>query len=351
MSLISYDGDKCIRNAYYYNNCTNCVDVCPENLFSISPNKKIIFNSSLCTYCGGCLGTCPTEAIEMETFNPNKFTLEFKYSKETLLTCKNKTQCLSAFDSHHFSTMILNGDSLECDLSQCSDCEIGKFSESIKKRIEDSNKLLTDLKSEKKIEIISEIVESSEKKSGKRELFNKILGRTKSAIEEIDDIEVEQALFRDKYVKKMLPTKHNILVDTIKNSSEFDKLENIDLNNMFLNSKDFVKEKCTNCGDCIQFCPTESIFYSSDKLAIYFHTDKCIGCNICHDICKVDAIEKSESIELVDFLRPKKLLSFEMGTCTECKTPFIQRADEVICDRCINFTINFSGMLTLAKDM
>ena len=348
MNLISYTADSCIRNAYYHNSCSKCVETCPENLFEIFQNK-IKFEASLCTYCNACLGVCPTEAILTESFDPNRFSLEFQFIEDDKLDCKNMTQCLSGFDTNHFSTMILNRDSLKCDLSLCSECKIGNLENSIRDRISDTNIFLENLESSKRVEIIEEKVE---KKSGKRDLFNKILGKAtdKILIPDSEKVRIEKLLFKDRNIKRMLPTKQRVLIEILRNSPEFEKVEKITSLDSLVNSKDFDK-KCTNCGDCIQFCPTEALFYSSDMLSIYVSASKCIGCEICHDICKVDAILKSEEIDILDFLRPKHLISFTMETCTECKTPFIKRADEVICERCIDFTTNFSSMLSLARDL
>jgi len=348
LSLISYKADSCIRNAYFHNSCSDCIDICPENLFSIVQNR-IKFESELCTYCSACLGICPTEAIEIENFDPNRIALEFQFSKDDKLNCKNMTQCLSSFSSEHFTTMAFNRDSLKLDLSLCSDCKIGELEQSIRDRVENSNRFLESVKSKKIVQIIDEKVK---KKIGKRELFSKFIGKAtdKILIPDSEKDRIEKALFKGRDIKKMHPTKQRILVDTLKYSSEFEQIETVPALNSLVNSKEFDKS-CTNCGDCIQFCPTDALFYSSDMLSIFINSAKCIGCEICHEICKVDAISKSESLNIVDFLRPKELISFSMETCTECKTPFIKRDDEVICERCIDFTTNFSSMLSLARDI
>ena len=348
MNLISYSADNCIRNAYYHNSCSNCVDICPENLFEVFQNR-IKFDANLCTYCSACLGVCPTEAITIESFDPNRFTLEFKFYKDDKLDCKNMTRCLSAFDTNHFTAMLLERESLKCDLSLCSECDMGNLKTSIKDRISDSNLFLENLKSSKRIEIIEDKVEET---SSKRELFNKIIGKTadKILIPDSEKERINKIIFKDSNIKRMLPTKQRIFIETLRASDEFEKIEKLPALDSLVNSKDFDKI-CTNCGDCIQFCPTEALFYSSDMLSIYVSASKCIGCGICQDICKVDAILKSEEINIIDFLRPKQLLSFSMDTCIECKTSFIKRGDEVICERCIDFTANFSSMLSLARDL
>ncbi|MFO7760994.1 MAG: 4Fe-4S binding protein [Thermodesulfobacteriota bacterium] len=49
------------------------------------------------------------------------------------------------------------------------------------------------------------------------------------------------------------------------------------------------KEECTNCGECIEQCPVNTIFLVGDITEI--DMDNCIRCGICHGVCPVDAIK------------------------------------------------------------
>ncbi len=42
-----------------------------------------------------------------------------------------------------------------------------------------------------------------------------------------------------------------------------------------------IDKSCTNCGECVEFCPNKALSYSSDKRKILFQMAKCIGCHIC----------------------------------------------------------------------
>jgi len=52
-----YTPVKCIK-------CGTCVDACPENAISLTPDG-IITDPELCKMCGKCAEVCPTKAIEM----------------------------------------------------------------------------------------------------------------------------------------------------------------------------------------------------------------------------------------------------------------------------------------------
>jgi pyruvate formate lyase activating enzyme len=52
-----YAKAKCIK-------CGSCVDACPENAITLTPNG-IITDPDLCKMCGKCAEACPSKAIEM----------------------------------------------------------------------------------------------------------------------------------------------------------------------------------------------------------------------------------------------------------------------------------------------
>jgi pyruvate formate lyase activating enzyme len=52
-----YNPAKCIK-------CGNCVEACPENAITLTPDG-IITDPDLCILCGKCVDVCPTKAIEM----------------------------------------------------------------------------------------------------------------------------------------------------------------------------------------------------------------------------------------------------------------------------------------------
>ena len=48
------------------------------------------------------------------------------------------------------------------------------------------------------------------------------------------------------------------------------------------------KERCTNCGACMEFCPMGTIY--ADGAIIRIRYDGCIGCGICAVDCPIHAI-------------------------------------------------------------
>jgi energy-converting hydrogenase A subunit P len=324
--LIQYKSDSCIRNSYFHNQCSDCVNICSEDVFSIFQNK-IVLDSEKCTLCSACLGSCPSEALLVPNIDPN---VEVAGKIADVFECDTKT-CLARFDSHHLAVASLKNEKFKLDLSKCENCQIGEYESVIQNKVEKTNTFLEKLGVENRVGIKKE----TEEKSKKRELFKNILKKG----------EGQTIPQKDSFSKKFYPLKQKLLVDEVK------KLD-IDLKNGGgLIWTQEISSNCTNCGDCIQFCPTEALLRSSDKLQIFIRANLCISCGVCNHICKVDAIQNSDEVGILDLMKPKELIKFEMATCPECKTPFIKRGDEQICDRCYDFVHNHSNIFTLARDM
>ena len=49
------------------------------------------------------------------------------------------------------------------------------------------------------------------------------------------------------------------------------------------------KERCTDCGACIEFCPMGTIY--ADGAVIRIRYESCIGCGVCAVDCRIHAIK------------------------------------------------------------
>jgi len=286
MSLIVYKNDNCVRNSYFYNSCSNCVSTCPENVFSVIQNK-IKFEPKLCTFCSACLGTCPTEAIVIDGIDPNREALEFKFIENNILSCKNNiSECLSRFDSHHFSIMAMQkSEIVQVDLSNCDKCKNGSLKNSIEKRIDDANKILD------QINIKNIVINQEQKQEKNSSLFAKFRDSFSSIshiakISDLDRDEINKKLIKLPHLKKMYPVKHKIFISEFrtisnKNNENIEKIKSV---GEMISSQDINNNLCTNCGDCSLFCPTGAIFTSSDKLSIWLSSNQCISCGVCNHI-------------------------------------------------------------------
>ena len=196
-SLFKFNKLKCLRNDYFHNNCSFCMDICPENALALIRGKLNLLTDK-CSNCGGCIGICPSEALSLESFNEIDFSLN---NKEELLTCQKNIPCLAMFDEHHLIYMALKNEELSCDLSKCEGCEVNKNSKiktQIENIIKNSNRFLKDLEIKKEVLIKTDIEINK-----RRYLFSKILDKAKLNSDEKEVIE-------DDYLKRV-PLKRELL--------------------------------------------------------------------------------------------------------------------------------------------
>ncbi len=354
--LFSYSGTNCIRNDYFHNECLLCVEICPEDAFNIVRSKLTLF-SSKCIACAACIGSCPTEALSIVSFDPNAYSIDFKENSNKELSCKSTTSCLGAFDSHHYITMALQSDAMPlCDLSHCNDCVLNKdkkVERFIRFEINKSNSFLLACGIQNSI-IIEE--KKVQEENSKRALFKAAFSKVKEAASLEEDEKKSSLSMTLEYQKNPnkngLPLKFLHLKQAIKeNLTKFSTTSHTTNFGIFA-KKEIQFSACTNCGDCVQFCPTEALLKTQDKQGINFNLGNCIACGICDHICKTDAIETVEGIDLVDFAydRGRELVHYEMVMCHECRCPYPYRGGDPICDRCKEYHEDFSKIFTLAKD-
>ncbi len=352
-NLFSYTGTRCLRNEYYHNDCRICIDLCPKGAFHIVRNKLTLFENE-CVGCAGCVGSCPSEALEMESFDPNGFAAGYVHqSDEAPLSCKVSTPCLGVFDAEHYLVMALRGEKkVTCDLSHCATCSLnenGRLGETIRTKIAAADRFLEQIQSERRIGVIEE----KEEQSDRRALFRKGFEKLRESVADASEAHEAMTRAHHKIADMKMPLKRVMLKNTLKEVvGELPATTFGESSPLFFNKQiDFAA--CTNCGDCIQFCPTDALFPTSDRQGIYFSQGKCIGCGICEDICKPKAISAKVGFDLVSvaFDRAEQMVHYDLVMCRECRTPYPYKGGDPICDRCIGFVKQNPDMFTLARDM
>lgn len=351
-NLFSFTATRCLRNEYFHNDCHICIDLCPKNAIQLVRNKLTLFENE-CVECAGCIGSCPTESFEIENFDPNEFAASYALKTTPKISCKISTPCLGVFDVEHLLVMVLrSGENTICDLSHCATCvlnENGTMEGAIRGHIDEANRFLTQIGIEKRIET----VDVMEENAPRRALFRKGLEKVKEAMGNEKGVLKSMTASHHATVGMLMPLKRVMFKNSLKEYvGNMAVTTYSDVSPLFFNKQiDF--NACTNCGDCMQFCPTEALFASSDKQGIYFSGGKCIGCGICEDICKPNAISKKGEYDLVAFAfdRAQQLVHYEMVMCNECRCPYPYKGGDPICDRCEGYKKEFSTMFTLARDM
>ncbi|MGD8293065.1 MAG: 4Fe-4S binding protein [Desulfobacterales bacterium] len=67
------------------------------------------------------------------------------------------------------------------------------------------------------------------------------------------------------------------------------------------------RDKCTGCGTCVEWCPTDAIVIDDQGLALR-DENACFGCGVCSRFCPEEAISLQEGLRRV-FIMPPRLRS------------------------------------------
>ncbi len=341
---ILINGLKCLRVEYLYNECSLCMEICPEEAITLGNNKRVALDPKKCTDCNACIGLCPTSAISNAEFDPNMFVLRFSIGDEDGLSCKSNTPCLNIFNAEQFLSLGLRSESVICDMSHCEGCEVNKngiVEASINAHIAEANTFLEAMGEESRITAdYEEPIEVA-----RRELFSELV---KSVNELQNDRKIGEIFNED----DGLPVYRQLLQNSLKSMIENIKQTTIPQVVSFTANKQIDFQSCTNCGECVQFCPTNALTYSSDRSRILFQNLRCIACGICDDICKSNSFSSKPELDLITMAFDRAVIAIEhhFVICSECKTTFPQKNDETICTRCADFAEGNSDLFALARD-
>ena len=346
--LFKFDYLKCLRSEFAKNECRICIDLCPEGAM-VFDRGKLTLDIDTCTACSACIGSCPTEALMSEIFDPNHFSLVFSKELETLISCKKNLPCIASLSSQHLISIALRkSGEVVCDLSHCFECSINKDNriyKTIISMIDEANNFLKIYGSKKEIKIETKL---QNLEIGRRGLFKKLIDVAKEINEETSMTELMNSS------EEKQPLKRILLKNALKlQSKNFPENTELDAKLSFVKNKNIDDKTCTNCQECVMFCPTDALSPLWDNTGILFQMGKCISCSICDDICQPGSIKSNNRFDLLEFAfdKTKLLVKHRLEICKECKVAFPYQEGEKICIRCRDFRANYSELFTMAKDM
>ncbi len=342
---ILIDGLKCLRVEYLYNECSLCMDICPQEAIALGNNRRVALDGEKCIDCSACVGICPTAAIRNLEFDPNLFVFKFSAGDEDRLSCKNNTPCLNIFNAEQLLSLGLRNESVICDMSHCKGCEVNKngiVEASIKAHIAEANTFLEAMEEENRI--ITDYEELIE--VARREFLGKLV---KGVNDLQNDMEIGE-IFNE---ESTLPVHRQLLQNSLKSVIENVKQSTIPQAFSFTANRQIDFQSCTNCGECVQFCPMDALTYSSDKSRILFQNLRCIACGICDDICKPKSFSRKPELDLITMAFDRAVIAIEhhFVICSECKTAFPQKNGETVCVRCVGFVDRSGDLFALARDL
>jgi energy-converting hydrogenase A subunit P len=338
--FFSLNALQCLRNEYLFNNCTLCFERCEHEALGLFKNKIKLFDE-LCTSCGVCVGVCPTQSLSLSNFDLTNFILTFCEKQNNRIIEKIDLPSFGMLDFHSLVSIVLR---TKCNIFlEYAPTTSSATLDYIENQVQQSNIFLAAIGFEHSLFLQQQnnVIDTN-----RRSLFKTMFNAT---------LELKQETTGSKKLnqhQKTVPSKLVLFKNSLKLVCE-DINHTINVENFLLYNQKINFEACTNCIECITFCPTQALFQNSFKESIYFQSGKCIGCSICHDVCKHQAIQEDNQLDLIEFMfdKTEKLVEFKYITCHSCNNAFIHKNRGNICDICTDYTNNFNQMFTLAKDL
>ena len=342
---------QCSKARHQLSTCRRCIDHCPTKIISWGSTLQV--NNDKCDACGICATACPNGVFELNNrANDNLsagIVAGIKHSHQIAFACTRFQQkldsasaripsllmvpCLGRLDESILIGCVLRGArSIWLVNSLCDDCTCKSGWDIAQQIITASNKILEMLGISPKISTSPHIPEALLKKTGtaadtppqlqaksySRRDFLKSLTRGTAAATILaassnisGPAEDDNVQIRKSGLPFYLPKKRISLLESLKGLGKpaYPLVNSSDLPFQQL----IINEKCTGCGMCAYFCPTNALQKTENngKSAIAFEISRCTRCNLCIEICYLNAISTAPDINPQKILQDEQEVLFE----------------------------------------
>lgn len=352
MSLLHFTPARCVRALSVNSICTICADGCPTTAISLSGRLPSI-NQASCVGCGGCVATCPTEALGLDDFSPTDFFFSFAAEEGNLVSCQKNIPCLAALSAEHMIALCGLKKGIVLDTGHCGGCDIGsRVLDTLEKTLDNVEYLLEAAESAWRVEC-SQIgyrdpASGEEEHKDRRDFFktfhlrgiaqvrNDFEKEVLSTTDEFVDYAIDSTHTQELRMKK-ITDRRKLFYTALKRADKPSVYHVVDGSKITFTSQKLMDEtKCTACEMCYRVCPTGALSSDIRSSKIDFDPFLCVKCHLCHDVCEPDAITLSSSYNLKEWYEPtvQNLVTFSVRRCDECDALFSSVAGEKICRRC-----------------
>ncbi len=338
---------RCVAVRNRHSTCQKCIDACLADAIHIEKNELEI-DAGACVACGACIAVCPTSALI--SVDPMEEELAAAVAATTpaadgttVIACARKAArqvgdpdkyavvpCLARMDERLVVELAARGVvDIQLVDGVCATCKYRGAVPAIDDTVASARELLGAVGSDTVITRTSEFPEAVrvadlQKAVGaaRREFFTSTghyaKDVAKSAAEKMVNeklkqlkLQKEEQSLRDKLGVKngagKMPT-----IDAERNMEILDALARIgepveeEMFTRIFGDVEVDVEKCSGCGMCVMFCPTDALRKSLDvhprKARAYmeFSMAECTQCNLCADACLKKCIEVVPVVSLAE---------------------------------------------------
>lgn len=386
VKAVEIDKDKCVRAANRNSKCDKCANACIASAISLS-RGDIEIDHAACVNCGCCVPVCPMDALKMvepsaQAVQSRARKVADKSARSTMFACsriasKNlgdpdrfaEVPCLGHISETQIMELVSGGlDDIMLIDGNCETCKLGAASARIDATIATVERLLDACDSSAIVTRQSSFPDEyllsgdNARGEGRRGLLRQTTSYVKTVAGNVAKKTIEDKLQDSgssdgnvlaerlkrgrgagilhfepesnyeliESMEKMLDSKGAVAEESAL-SGEDGSAAASDVLERRLSTRHFGNvyvdvERCSGCGMCVLFCPTEALKYDdfedpdNEKVRYCeFQAADCTQCMLCKDVCLRECLEVSPEVtieEVLDFeprlleiARPQKTTS------------------------------------------